>query len=53
MSYCVTTAMGIKIGAFHNIVIGIGVGFICFAIGNLFGKPLDNDTMEIFFPEKM
>ena len=53
LSYCVTTAMGIKIGAFHNIVIGIGVGFICFAIGNLFGKPLDNDTMEIFFPEKM
>ena len=52
LSYCVTMAMGIKVGEFHNIVIGIVVGFICFAIGNLFGKPIDDKTGKIFFPEK-
>ena len=50
-SYCVTMALGIKIGAFHNIIIGITVALIFFVIGNYFGKPIDDKTGRLFFPE--
>ena len=51
-AYCVTMALGIKIGSFHNIIIGMGVGLILFVIGNYFGKPMDDKTGRLFFPEK-
>ena len=51
-SYCITMALDIKIGSFHNIVIGLGIALICFVIGNKFGKPIDDRTGRIFFPEK-
>ena len=51
-AYSITMALNIKIGSFHNIVIGITVAFICFIIGNKFGKPIDDETGKIFFPEK-
>ena len=51
-SYCVTMALNIKIDEFHNIIIGLGVALILFVIGNKFGKPMDEKTAKIFFPEK-
>ena len=51
-SYCITMALGISVGSFHNIIIGLGVALICFVIGNKFGTPIDDRTGRIFFPEK-
>ncbi len=49
--YCVTMACGIKLGSFHNIILGIGSAFIFFMICNTFGKPIDEKTGRTFFPE--
>ena len=51
-SYIFVYVTGITIGAFHNILIGIAVGFICFIIGTNIGKPVDEKVGRIFFPEK-
>ena len=50
--YCVTMALGIKISSFHQIIIGVVVALVCFIIGNNFGKPIDDETGRLFFPEK-
>lgn len=50
--YCATMALKIKVLDLHQIVIGIGVSLIFFLIGNSFGKTVDDETLEIFFPEK-
>ncbi len=50
--YCATMAMKIKVLDLHQIVIGIGLSLVFFLIGNSFGKPVDDETLEIFFPEK-
>lgn len=51
-AYCVTMALGIKIGSFHNIIIGISVALILFIVGSNMGKPIDDKTGKLFFPEK-
>lgn len=51
-AYCVTMAAGIKIGAFHNILIGVVVALVCFIIGTYAGKPSDEKVSKLFFPEK-
>ncbi len=51
-AYCVTMAIGFKISTFHQIIIGIVVALICFVIGNAIGKPTDEKTCRLFFPEK-
>lgn len=51
-SYCVTMAIGFQISSFHQIIIGIVVALICFVIGNAIGKPTDEKTSRLFFPEK-
>lgn len=51
-AYCITMALGIKIGSFHNIIIGMVVALILFVVGNNFGKPMDDRTGRLFFPEK-
>ncbi|MCI8580394.1 MAG: sodium/pantothenate symporter [Dorea sp.] len=50
-SYCITMALNISIGSFHNIIIGLVVALVCFIIGNKFGAPIDDKTGKIFFPE--
>ncbi len=50
--YCVTMAMKIKVLDLHQIVLGIGFSLLLFLIGNSFGKPVDDKTLETFFPEK-
>ena len=49
--YCVTMAYGIKLSTFHNIILGVGTALILFLICNSFGKPIDEKTGRIFFPE--
>ena len=51
-AYCVTMALKIKIGTFHNILIGVGCAFILFIIGSYVGKPVDDKVGKLFFPEK-
>ena len=51
-AYCITMQMGIKIGDFHNILIGVGVALICFIIGSYVGKANDEKVLKLFFPEK-
>ncbi|MCI8910065.1 MAG: sodium/pantothenate symporter [Oscillibacter sp.] len=51
-AYCVTMALGIKISTFHQISIGIVVALVCFLIGTAAGKPTDDETGRLFFPEK-
>jgi sodium/pantothenate symporter len=36
----------------HQITIGIGLSLLFFLIGNSFGKTVDDETLEIFFPER-
>ena len=36
----------------HQIVIGIGLSLVFFLIGNSFGETVDDETLEVFFPEK-
>ena len=50
--YCVTMALKIKVLDLHQIVLGIGCSLIFFLIGNALGKPHDQKTLEIFFPEE-
>jgi len=50
--YCITMAVGFKISTFHNIIIGIGSGLILFIIGTYIGKPSEEKTLRMFFPEK-
>ena len=45
-------ALGIKLGSFHNILIGIGTGFIMFVVGSYAGKATDEKVLRLFFPEK-
>ncbi len=49
--YCVTMACGIKLSSFHNIILGVGTALILFLIFNSMGKPIDEKTGRIFFPE--
>lgn len=51
-AYCITMALGIKLGSFHNILIGIGTGFIMFVVGSYVGKATDQKVLRLFFPEK-
>lgn len=51
-AYCVTMALGIKLGSFHNIGIGIGTGLLFFLIGSYVGKAADEKVLRLFFPEK-
>ena len=51
-AYCITMAMGIKVMSLHQIVIGVGIGFVLFLIGNAMGKDSDEKMLRIFFPEK-
>lgn len=52
LSYCITMALKIKIGSFHNIIIGVGCALIFFIIGTYVGKPSDEKVGKLFFPEK-
>ena len=40
------------VGSFHNIIIGISVALILFIVGSNMGKPIDDKTGKLFFPEK-
>ncbi len=51
-AYCITMALNIKVGQFHNIIIGMTVGLVCFLIGTMVGKPADEKVNKLFFPEK-
>ena len=50
--YCATMAMKIKVLDLHQIVLGIGFSLVLFLIGNAMGKPADEKTLRIFFPER-
>ena len=50
-AYILAYALNFTIGSFHRIIIGFTVGLLCFFIGNQFGKPVDEKTGRIFFPE--
>ncbi|MBR2039742.1 MAG: sodium/panthothenate symporter, partial [Phascolarctobacterium sp.] len=50
--YCGSMAMKIKVMDLHQIVIGIGLSLVFFLIGNSFGETVDDETLEVFFPEK-
>ena len=52
VAYCGVYILDIQISSFHNIIVGIVVGLICFLIGNSMGKPTEEKTARIFFPEK-
>ena len=49
--YCATQAAGFKILNLHQITIGITISLILFLIGSYFGKPSDERTLKIFFPQ--
>lgn len=51
-AYCVTMAVGFKIGQFHNIIIGVVVALLLFIIGSYVGKESDESVQRLFFPEK-
>ncbi|MDR3356191.1 MAG: sodium/pantothenate symporter [Spirochaetaceae bacterium] len=51
VSYCLAMALRIPLGGSHHIVIGIGVAFVLFIAGSLLGKPEDEKTLRLFFPE--
>ena len=50
--------MGVAIAAAIAVLTGIGAGIgiglslLFFLIGNSFGKTVDDETLEIFFPER-
>jgi sodium/pantothenate symporter len=50
-SYCLAMALRLPLSGSHQIVIGIGVSFILFIAGSLCGKPNDEKTLRLFFPE--
>jgi len=50
--YYGSMAMKIKVLDLHQIVIGIGLSLVFFLIGNSFGETVDDETLEIFFPER-
>ena len=51
-TYCITMALGYKFLSMHQIVLAIIVALVCFLVGNALGKPHDEDTQRLFFPEK-
>ncbi|MDR1256829.1 MAG: hypothetical protein LBJ86_03715, partial [Spirochaetaceae bacterium] len=52
VSYCLAMAFSFSPGRVHQIVIGAGVSLILFVAGSLFGKPQDENTLNLFFPSK-
>jgi sodium/pantothenate symporter len=52
VSYCAAMALGIAPGGSHQIVIGIGASLILFIAGSLLGRPQDEKTLRLFFPER-
>jgi sodium/pantothenate symporter len=51
-AYCAVMALGIPLGGFHQIVVGIGVSGILFVIGSFAGKRTDAKTLAVFFIDK-
>jgi sodium/pantothenate symporter len=51
LAYCYFMVAQIPLHGFHQIVVGIGVGFALFIIGSLAGKPNDEKVLKLFFPE--
>ena len=51
-AYCYFMAAQIPIFGFHQIVVGIGLGFVLFVTGSLLGKPTDEKVLKLFFPEQ-
>ncbi|MDR1362946.1 MAG: sodium/pantothenate symporter [Spirochaetaceae bacterium] len=52
VSYCIAMALRLPLGGSHQIVIGIGAALVLFIAGSLLGKPQDEKTLRLFFPEK-
>ncbi len=50
--YCASMALKIKVFDLHQIVIGIGVSFVLFLIGNYMGRPQEENVLRTFFPER-
>ncbi|MBQ1407260.1 MAG: sodium/pantothenate symporter [Eubacterium sp.] len=50
--YCVTMAAGWRIWGMHQIMYGVVVSIILYIIGSNIGKPIDDKTGRLFFPEK-
>ncbi|MDR2795265.1 MAG: sodium/pantothenate symporter [Spirochaetaceae bacterium] len=50
-SYCLAMALRLPLGGSHHIVIGISVSLVLFIAGSLLGKPEDEKTILLFFPE--
>ncbi|MDR1623019.1 MAG: sodium/pantothenate symporter [Synergistaceae bacterium] len=51
LAYCYFMAAKIPLYGFHQIVVGIGLGFFLFVVGSLLGKPNDEKVLKLFFPE--
>lgn len=51
--YTVCMATGFKILAFHNIVIGAGIGFVFSVLGSYAFSKTDKNVLQIFFPHKI
>jgi sodium/pantothenate symporter len=51
ISYCLAMAFRFSPGGVHQIVIGAGVSLVLFLAGSLFGKPQDEKTLRLFFPD--
>lgn len=49
--YCITMALGWRIWGMHQIAYGVAASLVLFIIGNHFGKPIEEKTGRIFFPE--
>jgi sodium/pantothenate symporter len=50
-AYCYFMWAEIPLAGFHQIVVGIGLGFFLFVIGSLAGRPSDEKVLKLFFPE--
>ena len=50
-AYCYFMWAKIPLAGFHQIVVGIGLGFLLFVIGSLAGSPNDEKVLKLFFPE--
>lgn len=49
--YCLTQGLGFKLMGLHQISIGITCSLLLFLLGSHFGKPEDEETLELFFPK--
>jgi sodium/pantothenate symporter len=49
---CYCMAARISFFGFHQIVLGISVGLLLFAVGSLLGEPSDEKVLKLFFPEQ-